>query len=173
MSGRSKVRAYLGLGGNLGDPQTAMAAALAMLDADDEIRIVRVSSLYRTPPWGLVDQPDFLNAVAELETTLAPRLLLDACLAAERTLKRVRNERWGPRAIDLDVLIYGDLSIHEDGLTVPHPRIAERAFVLVPLLEVAPHIMIEARPLDAALETLDVSGIERLDLPPDWWREDR
>lgn len=173
MSGRSKVRAYLGLGGNLGDPQAAMAAALAMLDAEHEITVMRVSSLYRTPPWGLVDQPDFLNAVAEIETTLAPRLLLDACLAAERALKRVRNERWGPRAIDLDVLIYGDLSIHEDGLTVPHPRIAGRAFVLVPLLEIAPRLMIADRPLDAALQTLDVSGIERLDLAPDWWRAGR
>jgi 2-amino-4-hydroxy-6-hydroxymethyldihydropteridine diphosphokinase len=173
LSGRNKVRAYVGLGGNLGDPQSAMGAALAMLHADDDIDILRVSSLYRTPPWGLVDQPDFLNAVAEIETTLAPRLLLDACLAAERALKRVRNERWGPRAIDLDVLIYGDLSIHEDGLTVPHPRIAERAFVLVPLLEIAPRLMIGGRPLDAALQTLDTSGIQRLDTSTDWWQEVR
>jgi 2-amino-4-hydroxy-6-hydroxymethyldihydropteridine diphosphokinase len=173
LSGRSKVRAYLGLGGNLGDPQAAMAAALTMLDTTDDITVACVSSLYRTPPWGLVDQPDFLNAVAEIETRLAPRPLLDACLAAERALKRVRNERWGPRAIDIDVLIYGGLSVHEDGLTVPHPRIAERAFVLVPLLEIAPHRMIEGRPLDAALQTLDVGGIERLDLAPDWWRAGR
>jgi 2-amino-4-hydroxy-6-hydroxymethyldihydropteridine diphosphokinase len=150
-----------------------MAAALAMLDAAEDISVVCVSSLYRTPPWGLVDQPDFLNAVAEVETRLAPRGLLDACLAAERALKRVRNERWGPRAIDLDVLIYGSLSIHEDGLTVPHPRIAERAFVLVPLLEIAPRLIIDGRPLDAALKTLDIGGIERLDLPHDWWLASR
>ena len=82
LSGRNKVRAYLGLGGNLGDPQAAMATALAMLDASDEIAVIRVSSLYRTPPWGLVDQPDFLNAVAEVETGLSPRHLLAACLDA-------------------------------------------------------------------------------------------
>jgi len=164
------VRAYLGLGGNLGDPQAAMAAALSMLDAAEAIAVTRVSSLYRTPPWGMVDQPDFLNAVAEVETELGPRPLLDACLAAERTLKRVRNERWGPRAIDLDVLIYDDLSIHEDGLTVPHPRLAERAFVLVPLLEIAPEVAIDGRPLRQALENLDVSGIERLAVAHDWWR---
>lgn len=170
MSGRNRVRAYLGLGGNLGDPQAAMVAALGLLDAHDDIAVTRVSPLYRTPPWGLVDQPDFLNAVAEIETNLAPRGLLDACLAAERALKRVRNERWGPRAIDLDVLVYADRSIHEDGLTIPHPRIAERAFVLVPLLEIAPALAIDEKPLVEALAKLDTGGIERLDLPSDWWR---
>ncbi len=170
LSGRNKVRAYLGLGGNLGDPQAAMATALAMLDAADGIAVVRVSSLYRTPPWGLIDQPDFLNAVAEVETGLSPRRLLAACLDAELALKRVRTERWGPRAIDLDVLIYGDLAIHEDGLTIPHPRIAERAFVLVPLLEISPALAMDGQPLSHALTSLDTGGIVRLDLPADWWR---
>lgn len=173
MSGRNRVRAYLGLGGNLGDPQAAMVAALGILDTHDDITVTRVSSLYRTPPWGFVDQPDFLNAVAEIETSLVPRQLLDACLAAERALKRVRNERWGPRAIDLDVLVYADRSIHEDGLTIPHPRIAERTFVLVPLLEIAPGLAIGDKPLAEALAKLDTGGIDRLDLPSDWWRGER
>lgn len=173
MSGRNRVRAFLGLGGNLGDPQAAMIAALGILDAHDEIAVTRVSSLYRTPPWGVVDQPDFLNAVAEVETSLAPRGLLDACLAAEHALKRVRDVRWGPRAIDLDVLVYADRAIHEDGLTIPHPRIAERAFVLVPLLEIAPGLAIDGNPLAGALAKLDTGGIDRLDLPSDWWRAAR
>jgi len=170
LSGRNRVRAFLGLGGNLGDPQAAMAAALGILDARDDIEVALVSSLYRTPPWGLVDQPDFLNAVALVETSLEPRQLLDACLAAEHALKRVRDVRWGPRAIDLDVLIYADRMIHEDGLTIPHPRIADRAFVLVPLLEIAPGLAIDGNPLAGALAKLDTRGIERLDLPSDWWR---
>ena len=170
MSGRNRVRSYLGLGGNLGDPQAAMVAALGILDANDGISVTRVSSLYRTPPWGLVDQPDFLNAVAEVETSLDPRQLLDTCLAAEHALKRVRNERWGPRAIDLDVLTYADHAVHEAGLTLPHPRSAERAFVLVPLLEIAPDLAIEGHPLAHALGNLDAGGIERLDLPAEWWR---
>lgn len=170
MSGRNRVRAYLGLGGNLGDPQAAMVAALGILDSASEIAVTRVSGLYRTPPWGLVDQPDFLNAVAEIGTSLSPRELLDACLSAERTLKRIRNERWGPRAIDLDVLIYDDRAIHENGLTIPHPRIRERAFVLVPLLEIAPDIAIDGEPLAHTLANLDTDSIQRLAVPSDWWR---
>lgn len=172
MSGRNKTTAYLGLGGNLGDPKAAMAAGLRILDAQPDIAVFRVSSLYRTPPWGVTAQPDFLNAVAQVETTLSPRQLLEACLDAERQLKRVRDERWGPRAIDLDILIFGDIHIDEEGLSVPHPRIGERAFVLVPLLEIAPELTIDGQPLSHMLRTLDASGIKRLNNGNDWWLDD-
>ena len=162
-------RVYLSLGGNLGDPSASMATALRLLDADDNTRVIAVSSLYRTPPWGKLDQPDFLNAAAEISTTLAPRALLDLCLEAERKLKRVREERWGPRLIDIDILVFGDRIIHETGLDVPHPRMLERAFVLAPLAEIAPELAVGGRSVSERLSAVDTSGIERLPSGRDWW----
>lgn len=169
LSGRNEVTAYLGLGGNLGDPERAMAEALTRLDADPATRIVAVSSLYRTPPWGVTDQPDFLNAVAKLRTTAAPRALLDLALGIEKAMKRERRGRWGPRLIDIDILAYGALRLDEPGLTVPHPRLAERAFVLVPLAEIAPELEIDARPVAEMLAKISTAGIERV-APAGWWR---
>jgi 2-amino-4-hydroxy-6-hydroxymethyldihydropteridine diphosphokinase len=166
----NKERAYLGLGGNLGDPALSMAAALRMLDADPLTRVLQVSSLYRTPPWGKTDQPDFLNATAEVLTGHSPRELLDLCLEAERKLKRVRQERWGPRLIDIDILVFGDKTVHEHGLEIPHPRMLERAFVLAPLAEIAPDLIAEGQKLSDHLAKLDTSGIERLPSGRDWWR---
>ena len=163
------VRAFLSLGGNLGEPARAMGAALRMLDSEPDIDVVAVSSLYRTPPWGKIDQPDFLNAAAELRTTLSPRGLLDVCLEAERRLKRVRKERWGPRLIDMDILAFGDSKIHEAGLEIPHPRMLERAFVLVPLAEIAGDFVIEDLSVSNHLTNLDAGGIERLP-DRDWWK---
>jgi len=160
---------YLSLGGNLGDPAASMATALRLLDADDNTRVIAVSSLYRTPPWGKLDQPDFLNAAAEISTALAPRALLDLCLEAERKLKRVREERWGPRLIDIDILVFGDRIIHETGLEVPHPRMLERAFVLAPLAEIAPELAVGGRSVSERLSAVDTSGIERLASGRDWW----
>jgi len=160
---------YLSLGGNLGDPAASMATALRLLDADDNTRVIAVSSLYRTPPWGKLDQPDFLNAAAEISTVLAPRALLDLCLEAERKLKRVREERWGPRLIDIDILVFGDRIIHETGLEVPHPRMLERAFVLAPLAEIAPELAVGGRSVSERLSAVDTSGIERLASGRDWW----
>ena len=134
MSGRDKERVFLSLGGNLGDPAKAMGAALRLIEADAETDVVAVSSLFRTPPWGKLDQPDFLNVAAEVLTGLAPRAFLDLCLEAERRLKRERRERWGPRLIDIDILMFGERSISEPGLELPHPRMSQRAFVLVPLV---------------------------------------
>ncbi len=162
-------RAFLSLGGNLGEPAQAMGAALRMLDSEPHIDVVAVSSLYRTPPWGKIDQPDFLNAAAELQTTLSPRRLLDVCLEAERRLKRVRKERWGPRLIDMDILAFGDSKIHEAGLEIPHPRMLERAFVLVPLAEIAGDFVVEGFSVSNHLTNLDASGIERLP-DRDWWK---
>lgn len=171
MSSRNRERAYLGLGGNLGDPAASMGAALRMLDADPLTEVVAVSSLYRTPPWGKTDQPDFLNATAEVLTGHSPRELLDLCLDAERKLKRVRQERWGPRLIDIDILVFGDEAVHEHGLDVPHPRMLERAFVLAPLAEIAPDVMMKGKTLAAWLAELDIAGIERQPAGRDWWKE--
>jgi len=160
---------YLSLGGNLGDPAKSMGAALRMLDGDADTRVTGVSSLYRTPPWGKLDQPDFLNAAAEISTGLQPRALLDLCLDAERRLKRVREERWGPRLIDIDILVFGERVIHETGLEVPHPRMLERAFVLAPLAEIAPSLVVGGRSITDRLVAVDTSGIERLPSGRDWW----
>ncbi|CAN7563714.1 2-amino-4-hydroxy-6-hydroxymethyldihydropteridinediphosphokinase [Mesorhizobium amorphae] len=168
MSGQNST-VYLSLGGNLGDPAKSMAAALRILDGDDKTRVVAVSSLYRTPPWGKLDQPDFLNAAAAIATTLAPRALLELCLDAERRLKRVREERWGPRLIDIDILVFGHRIIHETGLEVPHPRMLERAFVLAPLAEIAPELAVGGKSVSERLSGVDTAGIEKLPSGRDWW----
>jgi 2-amino-4-hydroxy-6-hydroxymethyldihydropteridine diphosphokinase len=164
-------RAWLGLGGNLGDPQKAMASALQAIAADPRNDVVAVSSVYRTPPWGKTDQPDVLNAVASVETGLSPRELLDLCLNAEKGLKRVRAERWGPRTIDIDLLLFDDRTIGEPGLVVPHPRMTQRAFVLLPLAEIAPELKIGAKTVAQFLATLDTKGIDRVTADGDWWRQ--
>lgn len=170
LSGPNERRAYLSLGGNLGEPIRAMASALRMLDADAATRVVAVSSLYRTPPWGKLDQPDFLNAAAEIATSRTPQDLLDLCLQAELALKRVRAERWGPRIVDIDVLAFDGTSLREPGLELPHPRMLERAFVLVPLAEIAPDYVMAGKTIAEHAAAIDRAGIERLDHPRDWWR---
>jgi 2-amino-4-hydroxy-6-hydroxymethyldihydropteridine diphosphokinase len=173
LSGRSKSFAWLGLGGNLGDPQNAMAKALQTFDADVRTRVTAVSSIYRTPPWGETAQPDFLNAVAGVETGRSPRELLDLCLEVENGLQRVRAERWGPRTIDIDILLFGDLAVDEPGLEVPHPRMAERAFVLLPLAEIAPELEIGQKTVAQLLATSDTKGINRVIPGGDWWRHQK
>lgn len=163
-------RVFLGLGGNLGDPADAMGAALRLIDAEPTTRVVAVSSLYRTPPWGKTDQPDFINAAAEVATTLSPRALLDLCLDAERRLKRVRKERWGPRLIDIDILVFGNRKVHEAGLDIPHPRMLDRAFVLVPLAEIAPELVLSGKAVSDHLAAMDAGGIKRLEQGGEWWR---
>jgi len=128
------TRAFLGLGSNLGDRLANLQSVVDLLDAAQGIRVLRSSRVYETAPVG-PPQPDYLNAVVEVDTNLEAKALLEACLNVERRLGRVRGERWGPRSIDVDVLTYGEASIDEPGLTVPHPRMHERAFVLAPLLE--------------------------------------
>jgi 2-amino-4-hydroxy-6-hydroxymethyldihydropteridine diphosphokinase len=169
LPGPSPKLAYLGLGGNLGDPAASMAAALQALDRSPDVRVAAVSSLYRTPPWGVTDQPDFLNAVAAVETSLTARDLLDLCLASERALKRVRNERWGPRSIDIDILMFADETITAEGLQVPHPRMTERAFVLAPLAEIAPDLVIADRPILDHLGSVDTAGIVKIPGGRNWW----
>jgi 2-amino-4-hydroxy-6-hydroxymethyldihydropteridine diphosphokinase len=130
------VIAYIGLGSNLGDRRALIARAI------DRLQPRRVSSVVETEPWGVTDQPRFLNAVAEIETDVAPGALLDRLLDLERELGRVRAERWGPRAIDLDLLLFGDRTVSAPSLTVPHPRLHERLFVLEGLAELCPDLRV-------------------------------
>ncbi|VXB80171.1 2-amino-4-hydroxy-6-hydroxymethyldihyropteridine pyrophosphokinase [Luteimonas sp. 9C] len=161
------VRAWIGLGGNLGDVPQVLRDAAAMLSALPDIGSLQLSSLYRTPAWGRTDQPDFVNAVAVLHTERAPMDLLDALLEIERTFGRTRSDaagdQWGPRTLDLDLLLYGDAVITLPGLTVPHPRLHERAFALVPMLELDAGIVIPRIGSAAdALARVDRAGIEAL-----------
>ena len=150
------ARAFVGLGANLGEREATIRAALELLGARGDLRVAAVSSLRETEPVGVVDQPAFLNGVAELETELAPRELLAALLETERALGRVRLERFGPRTIDLDLLLYDDLELAEASLTLPHPRLHERRFALEPLAELAPGLAVPGRgSVESLLAKLD------------------
>jgi 2-amino-4-hydroxy-6-hydroxymethyldihydropteridine diphosphokinase len=144
-SHQSLVTAFIALGSNLDDPPAQIRGALTTLAAMLETRLVRHSSFYRNPPVGYLDQPEFVNAVAEIRTRLAPRELLDQIHALERNHGRTRDVPNAPRTLDLDILLYGDLVVDEPGLTIPHPRMLERAFVLVPLAELAPETMVPGK----------------------------
>jgi 2-amino-4-hydroxy-6-hydroxymethyldihydropteridine diphosphokinase len=157
------VTAFVALGANLDDPQAQVQSAIAALGELPRTRLVRASSLYRSAPVGYSNQPDFINAVAEVATGLAPRELLDSLLALEHHRGRVRDFPNAPRTLDLDIILYGDLALHEHGLTIPHPRMHERAFVLVPLAEIAPDARVPGR--GAARDLLagvDTSSVERV-----------
>jgi 2-amino-4-hydroxy-6-hydroxymethyldihydropteridine diphosphokinase len=132
--------AYVGLGSNLGDREATIRAAIAALSG-----VVAVSELRETDPVGVTEQPAFLNGAVALETELAPRELLESLLAVERELGRERRERWGPRTIDLDLLLYGTETVEEPGLTVPHPHLHERRFALEPLAELDPELVVPGR----------------------------
>ncbi|MDF4003238.1 2-amino-4-hydroxy-6-hydroxymethyldihydropteridine diphosphokinase [Luteibacter sp. PPL552] len=137
------VIALIGLGGNLGDVRGRLRDAIDALERVPGVHVTARSRIYRTPPWGHLDQPDFINAAIAVSTSLDAHALLDALLAVERSLGRVRDgARWGPRTIDLDLLAFGDAVIHDGRLDVPHPRIPERAFVLLPLADIAPDVVL-------------------------------
>lgn len=133
-------RAYLSLGSNMGDRMDLLQKAVRLLHEHEAVGVEAVSSIYETDPVGLIDQPAFLNIVVEITTSLTPEGLLQICREIEESLDRVRVIRWGPRTIDLDILLYNHDNIETETLTVPHPRMQERAFVLVPLAEIAPDI---------------------------------
>jgi 2-amino-4-hydroxy-6-hydroxymethyldihydropteridine diphosphokinase len=151
------IRAYVGLGSNLGDRESYLRAALGALAVEPDIEVVAISSLRDTEPVGLVDQPRFLNAAAAVETTLPPRALLERLLAIERRLGRTRTgPRLGPRTIDLDLLLYGDERVDEPGLELPHPRLHQRRFAIEPLAELDPALVVPGHgPVDALLAALD------------------
>ncbi len=160
------AEALLALGGNLGDVRATLDRAVAALCDGPAVRLLARSSDYRTPPWGLADQPAFVNLAIAIETGLPPRALLARAQAVERALgrDRAKERRWGPRPLDIDLIAYDDLVLAEGDLVLPHPRLFERAFVLVPLVEIAPERMIAGRRVRDALMQLDASGIEKL--PP-------
>lgn len=156
-----RVEAALGLGGNLGDPVAAFATVFRRLETHEAVSLVRPSSVYRTAPWGKLDQPEFLNMAVLVETGLSARALLDLCLTLEREGGRERRERWGPRTLDIDILTYGGQTIDEPGLQVPHPRIAERAFVLAPLAEIAPGMVIGGATVSTLLDAIRDETVRR------------
>ena len=159
------LRAYVGLGGNLGDVAATLAAAFDALAALPLTDLVARSSIYRSPAWGITDQPAFLNAVAALDTALEPAALLAELLRIERAAgrERIGALRWGPRTLDLDLLLYADAVIDQPGLRVPHPHLHERAFVLLPLAEIAPDAIVPGRGRVADLVVpVDADGIEAL-----------
>ena len=142
---RGHPRAFIALGSNLDAPRDQVTGGMQEVGALPETRLLKRSSLYRTAPVGFADQPDFINAVVMVETALSPRALLAELLRIERRHGRVREFLNAPRTLDLDVLLYGDLVLHEPGLSLPHPRMHERAFVLLPLAEIAPDAVIPGK----------------------------
>ncbi|HEX9351628.1 MAG TPA: 2-amino-4-hydroxy-6-hydroxymethyldihydropteridine diphosphokinase [Gaiellaceae bacterium] len=149
------TKAFVGIGSNLGEREAYLRRALQLLAAEEGIDVVAVSELRETDPVGPVEQGRFVNGAALLETELSPRELLGRLLTIEGRLGRVRNERFGPRTIDLDLLVYGDAMVDEPGLTVPHPRLHERRFALEPLADLAPDLVIPGRgPISALLAEL-------------------
>jgi 2-amino-4-hydroxy-6-hydroxymethyldihydropteridine diphosphokinase len=159
--------AYLGLGSNLGDRRQYLASALRGLVSDPAISLVAGSSIYESKPVGVVDQPDFLNLVVQIETSHLPLGLLAVCLRIEAGLGRERRERWGPRTVDLDLLNYDDVVLHDEPLVLPHPRMHERSFVMTPLAEIAPELKVKGKKcLEVALE-LGAEGLH----PTESWSE--
>jgi 2-amino-4-hydroxy-6-hydroxymethyldihydropteridine diphosphokinase len=158
------AEALLGLGGNLGDVRATLDRAVQLLGEHKDVGLLARSSDYRTPPWGVEDQPAFINLCLIVATHLLPHDLLQRAQAIETKLGRDRAQerRWGPRAIDIDLLAYDDVALNDPELTLPHPRLFERAFVLVPLAEIAPERIIAGRRIRDALAAVDTSGIERL-----------
>ena len=145
MSDMKLRRAYISLGSNMGDKRAQIALALEHLDSTPSIKVVSRSHDYRTPPWGETDQDWFVNACAALDTSLSAQDLLSACLAIETRMGRTRTRKWGPRVIDIDVLDYEGQILKSDHLTLPHPHVLDRAFVLIPLVEIAGDLVISGQ----------------------------
>ncbi|HZP59306.1 MAG TPA: 2-amino-4-hydroxy-6-hydroxymethyldihydropteridine diphosphokinase [Opitutaceae bacterium] len=159
--------AYLGLGSNLGDRRRHLTEAIRQLNAGPDTRVTAVSSVYETAPVGVTAQPDFLNLAVRVDTRHPARELLDQCLHIEAGLGRVRSERWGPRTIDIDLLLYADACIRDARLQVPHPRMQERSFVLIPLAEIAPELRLAGGTVAEWAARLGAAGVRRLG-PLEW-----
>jgi 2-amino-4-hydroxy-6-hydroxymethyldihydropteridine diphosphokinase len=163
---RDVVRVFVGLGGNVGQIENTLMEAIWAMESLPQTSLRAQSAYYRSPPWGRTDQADFINAVIELQTRLAPRVLLDYLLEIEERFGRVRNaeDKWGPRTLDLDLLYFGDQEIKQPGMHIPHPHLHERAFVLVPLAEIAANLEIPGRGRVAdLLAAVDATGVEAID----------
>lgn len=157
------IETALAFGSNVGDKQANVRAAVALLDREAGLELDRTSSLYRTAPWGFTDQDWFVNACAVFRTSLDPRQLLAVCKATERSLGRQASVRWGPRLIDIDILTFGGEAVAEPDLTIPHPHMRDRGFVLVPLAEIAPDLDIGGVSVRQALAAVDRQGISAID----------
>jgi 2-amino-4-hydroxy-6-hydroxymethyldihydropteridine diphosphokinase len=154
--------AYIALGSNMGDRFEYLKKAIFLLNSHDEIRVVNTSSIYETDPVGFTDQAQFLNMAVQVITRLKPHELLDECLRIEEEFGRKREIRWGPRTLDLDILLYNQENIETEKLTIPHPRMSERAFVILPLLEMDPNLMLPTmeEPLESCLQSIpDKEGV--------------
>ena len=160
------AEALLGFGGNVGDVRSTLNEAVALFADGKDVTLRFASSQYLTPPWGVLEQPRFTNMAIVVDTTLTPRALLERAMNIESAFDRdrYREKRWGPRPVDIDLLSYDNLTIDEPGLTLPHPRLFERAFVLVPLAEIAPDLRIAGQRVADAADAIDKSGMMRL--PP-------
>lgn len=164
------TRAWLGLGGNVGDVRQAIARSLVWMDNQSDLSVTKVSPLYKTPPWGVEDQPWFLNCCAQIETNLTPEDLLEICQEAERRGMRKRIIRWGPRTIDVDILMMEGVKQAEQRLTIPHPRIEERAFVLVPLADIAAEEVLNGKSIAELAAAIKNDGLEQFEADVNWWR---
>lgn len=156
------AKAYLGLGSNIGDKKAYLDQAVALLNQQEKVSVKKTSSYYETEPVGYTDQDVFLNIALEIDTTLEPYELLAYCNGIEETLKRKRIIRWGPRTIDIDILLYEGFSSNDERLMVPHPRMMERAFVVVPLYEIGQNIMINDMKIEDVIKKLDTEGIRKV-----------
>lgn len=156
------ISVYLSLGSNIGDKKAYLEAALDRLNQLPQTTVAAVSSFYETAAWGKTDQDDFLNICCQLETELDAQQLLTECQKIEKDLQRVRHEHWGPRTIDIDILLYGNETIATENLSVPHPYMTERAFVLVPLEEIAPQLQLNGQSISSYLAHLNVQEVRKL-----------
>lgn len=155
---------YLSIGANLGDREATLRRAVSLLDAEPDISVAAVSPFYETPPWGNEDQPPFINGAVVVKTKLTGPELLERCLAVERRLGRVRHEKWGARTIDIDLVYSPDERYQTETLTLPHPYLTQRAFVLIPLRDLVPDLILFGRPIDDWLAQLpDTDAIRKKD----------
>ena len=155
-------RVFLGIGGNIGDKHTNIEKTLSLLQENSQIEIVNTSSYYETAPVGYEDQDWFLNIVVEIDTSLEPYSLLEYCNHIEQELKRERLIHWGPRTIDVDILLYENFSSEDEKLIVPHPRMCERGFVMIPLYEIAPDLMIHNKPIKEFVDQLQTEEVRKI-----------
>ncbi|MEO1205987.1 MAG: 2-amino-4-hydroxy-6-hydroxymethyldihydropteridine diphosphokinase [Pseudomonadota bacterium] len=158
----AEYNAVIAVGSNIGDKASHIAKATRLLCETDDLQLVESSPVYKTPPWGITDQDWFANACFSVQTSLQPHDLLKRCLEVELQMGRERTVKWGPRVIDLDVLVYSGVCLSDDVLTVPHPHITERAFVLIPLMDVAPGLVLNGKPLAHWAAKVGREGIEAL-----------
>lgn len=156
------VKVYIGIGSNMGDKEDNIREALGLLERDGRVSALEIAPLYKTDPVGYADQDWFLNTVASVKTDLSPRELLGLLMGIERQMGRERTIRWGPRVIDLDIILYGDAVVNTPDLQIPHPRIVERAFVVVPLADLDPDILLPGGKKAASL-AVDLSKTQRVE----------